>query len=285
MLVSLESGVHVGKIPPALVNRLEKLLHAYHVRPCMRGRPRPLGARFEVAGAVRRLAFAELPVSPHVVAALAAAGHATLGDIDEYEEREFSRYVSLGRSGLNELRELVRRANAGDFNLPPADRKTAPRELAHSLDRALMALTPVQQKFLSARIGGQGTAPQSTGQIARDVGISRSGADVTVRHALRNVVRSAGPRIPYLLAQVNERVRAHGADFDAEVFESWLSGESTKMGAAAYVCLIALLNRLIARAAAKSRRGILRSDVWCHICRQDLRRRSSKTLRCAKTSS
>jgi len=209
-------------------------------------------ACFAIPKSVRRLRFDELPITKRLANALRSNGLRTFGNLNGRAPFELLQYRACGWRTLVEIRQLIERAIAGEFDVERIDKSRAVAELVTLLERGLTKLAPRDRQFLLARIRGMTFA-----EIGRRHGLTRARVHQAVVNGLGALRKSWGPRIPRLLAMTktrcvsiansqNFRERA-GSGLTPALLEQWVRNASKgfRLSRDAHLRLIAALDKNI----------------------------------------
>jgi Sigma-70, region 4 len=209
-------------------------------------------ACFAIPKSVRRLRFDELPITKRLANVLRSNGLQTFGNLNGRAPFELLQYKACGWRTLVEIRQLIERAIAGEFDVARIDESRAVAELVTLLERGLTKLAPRDRQFLLARIRGMTFA-----EIGRRHGFTRARVHQAVVNGLGALKKSWGPRIPRLLAMTKTRCcsiansqnlrERRGSGLTPALLEQWVGNASKdfRLSREAQLRLIAALNKNI----------------------------------------
>lgn len=215
-----------------------------------------------VSPTARFLAVRELPLSSRLAAILERMEIRRLGELDRRAPRDFYQFRGFGKKTLRELQTLLAQANAGEFDHPAADERTAPLRLLRSLETGAKQLTISDRNVLKARLGADRRVPESSDEIAWRFSLTRSGVYLKVDRAVAQIRKHFGPRIPRLLEMIKERTRRARVPLTPELLANWVgSPRGLQLPLAAHVRLVSLLDPSIRclptfRSRARQRRTV-----------------------------
>jgi hypothetical protein len=136
---------------------------------------RPPEQTIEVSGAARGLRLKDLPVSARLEGVLKGLGIRRLGQLHGLSFRELRARPNIGPTTHAELKTLLRRAEAGEFELSKLELASiTPADLLRQIDEAVGALSESDRTLLARRFGATGRAPQTSRKIAQEDGVSRA---------------------------------------------------------------------------------------------------------------
>ena len=152
---------------------------------------RPPEQTIEVARTSHGLRLNDLPVSVRLEGVLKDLGISRLGQLDGLCSRELRARPNMGRTTQTELKTLLRRAEAGEFELSRQELASiTPADLPRQIDEVIGTLSESDRTLLARRFGATGRAPQTSRKIAKEDGVSRA----LVFYRLKRLVRWISPR-------------------------------------------------------------------------------------------
>jgi hypothetical protein len=164
---------------------------------------RPPEQTIEVSGAARDLRPEDLPVSVRLEGVLKGLGIKRLWQLDGLPFWKLRARPRMGRTTLAELRDLLRRAEAGEFKLSKLELASiTPADLLHQIDEVVGALPESDRTLLARRFGATGQAPQTSFQIAQEDGVSRAWVYYRLDHVVRWLGRQGSLKMRARLDQV-----------------------------------------------------------------------------------
>jgi hypothetical protein len=208
------------------------------------------GVGFAIPESISQLQFHELPITRRLANIVRSIGVRTLGDLKGRSPFELLQYKNCGRRTLREIQQLIEHAISGEFDasqirqLPDS---TAAAELLTLLEQGMAKLSPRENQFLLARIGGEDLPCLSFEEIGRRYALTRARVHQVVGNALDTLRKSWGPRIPRLLEMMKRRCLSMGCPLTPALLEQWIGGSSRsfRLSRKAQVRLIAALDKNI----------------------------------------
>src|SRR6266567_4827894 len=169
------------------------------------------------------------------------------GDLNGRSSFELLQYKSCGWRTLGEIQQLIERAISGEFDEAQVEESTAAAELLTLLEQGMAKLSPRENQFVLARIGGEDLPCLSFEEIGRRCGLTRARVHQVVGKALDTLRKSWGPRIPRLLEMMKRRCLSMGCPLTPALLEQWIgeSSRSFRLSRKAQVRLIAALDKNI----------------------------------------
>src|SRR6266542_2807294 len=205
------------------------------------------GAGFAIPESVCQLQFHELPITKRLANVVRSIGAKTLGDLKGRSAFELLQYKSCGWRTLGEIQQLIERAISGEFDEARIEDSTAAAELLSLLEQGMAKLSPRENQFLLARIGGEDLPCLTFEEIGRRYGLTRARVQQLVARALDTLRKTWGPRIPRLLEMMKRRCLSIVCPLTPALLEQWI-GESPRrfrLSTTAQVRLITALDENI----------------------------------------
>jgi Sigma-70, region 4 len=202
---------------------------------------------FAIPGSVCQLQFHELPMTTRLANVVRSIGAQTLGDLKGRSSFELLQYRSCGWRTLGEIQQLIERAISGEFDEAQIEESAAAAELLTLLEQGMAKLSPRENQFLLARIGGEGLPCLTFEEIGRRCALTRARVQQLVARALDNLRKTWGPRIPRLLEMMKRRCLSMVCPLTPALLDQWI-GESPRrfqLSTTAQVRLIAALDENI----------------------------------------
>ena len=202
---------------------------------------------FAIPESVCQLQFHELPVTTRLANVVRSIGAQTLGDLKGRSSFELLQYKSCGWRTLGEMQQLIKRAVSGEFDEAQIEESTAAAELLTLLEQGMARLSPRENQFLLARIGGEGLPCLTFEEIGRRCALTRARVQQLVARALDTLRKTWGPRIPRLLEMMKRRCLSTVCPLTPALLEQWIgeSPRSFRLSTTAQVRLIAALDENI----------------------------------------
>jgi Sigma-70, region 4 len=145
------------------------------------------GAGFATPESVCQLQFHELPITTRLANVVRSIGARTLGDLTGRSTFELLQYKACGWRTLGEIQHLIERAISGEFDESHTDDSTAVAELLTLLEQGMAKLSPRENQFLLARIGGEDLPCLSFAEIGRQSALTRARVQQVVARAVDNL--------------------------------------------------------------------------------------------------
>ncbi len=205
------------------------------------------GAGFAIPESICQLQFHELPITARLANIVRSIGARTLGDLKGRNPFELLQCKGCGGRTLSEIQQLIERAISGDFDEAQIEESTAAAELLTLLEQGMAKLSPRENEFLLARIGGEDLPCLSFAEIGRRYALTRQRVHQVVAKALDNLRKSRGPRIPRLLEMMKRLCLSMDCPLTPALLEQWIgeSSRSFRLSRKAQVRLIAALDKNI----------------------------------------
>jgi hypothetical protein len=215
------------------------------------------GAGFAIPESICQLQFHELPITGRLANIVQSIGARTLGDLKGRSPFELLQYKNCGKRTLREIQQLIERAICGEFDEAHIQDSTAATELLTLLEEGMAKLSPRENHFLLARIGGEDLPCLTFAEIGRRRALTRQRVHQVVAKALHTLRKSWGPRVPRLLEMVKRRCLSMGRPLTPAVLEHWIgkSSKSFRLPRKAQVRLIAALDKNIVCRLEKDERA------------------------------
>jgi len=208
------------------------------------------GAGFAIPESVCQLQFHELPITKRLANVVRLIGAQTVGDLKGRSAFELLQYKSCGWRTLGEIQQLIERAISGEFDEAQIEDSTAAAELLSLLEQGMAKLSPRENQFLLARIGGESRACGTCltfEEIGLRYGLTRARVQQLVARALDTLRKTWGPRIPRLLEMMKLRCLSMVCPLTPALLVQWI-GESPRrfrLSTTAHVRLITALDENI----------------------------------------
>jgi hypothetical protein len=202
---------------------------------------------FAIPESVCQLQFHELPMTTRLANVVCSIGAQTLGDLTGRSSFELLQYKACGWRTLGEIQHLIERAISGEFDDAQIEESAAAAELLTLLEQGMAKLSPRENQFLLARIGGEDLPCLSFAEIGRQSALTRARVQQLVVRALDSLRKIWGPRIPRLLELVKRRCLSTVCPLTPALLEHWISESprSFRLSTKAQVRLIAALDENI----------------------------------------
>jgi len=204
-------------------------------------------AGFAIPESVCQLQFHELPMTTRLANVVRSIGVQTLGDLKGRSSFELLQYKSCGWRTLGEIQQLIERAISGEFDEAQIEESTAAAELVTLLEQGIAKLSPRENQFLLARIGGEDLPCLTFEEIGRRCALTRARVQQLVARVLDTLRKTWGPRIPRLLEMIKRRCLSTVCPLTPALLEQWIgeSPRSFRLSTRAQVRLIAALDENI----------------------------------------
>jgi hypothetical protein len=205
------------------------------------------GDRFAIPESVCQLQFHELPTSKRLANVVLSSGAQTLGDLNGCSAFELLQYKSCGWRTIGEIQQLIERAISGEFDERQIEDSTAAAELLTLLEQGMAKLSPRENQFVLARIGGEDLPCLTFEEIGRRCALTRARVQHVVAKAFDTLRKTWGPRIPRLLEMMKRRCLSMVCPLTPALLDQWIgeSPRSFRLSTKAQVRLIATLDKNI----------------------------------------
>jgi len=200
---------------------------------------------FRIPREAHDLKPSELPLSVRLENVLRAMGIDRLGELQGVSVDQFWKERNCGKRTVEELRRLLERVAAGEFQPPRKDFTTADAgEMIKDLEGILDKLPlPRDRKIFLMRLG----AETEEAPILKDVGtkfkVTRERVRQIEHKSLTRVRREGGPRLAAQLRAVASFCRDRRATLTPALLSQWL-GKNANGRQFPLVFYVRLLNRL-----------------------------------------
>jgi hypothetical protein len=149
-----------------------------------------------VPPSARDLLLAELPLTVRLDAVLQKCGFETLGDVDGADVQKLLAMKNCGPGTIQKLKEVIRRAGAGEFSAPPKkDLLSNLRQMALAIDHSFARLSKRDQTIYQARLPGLKNWPRTLQDIATEYRMTRERVRQIVNEATKKIKRGGGPQL------------------------------------------------------------------------------------------
>jgi hypothetical protein len=199
---------------------------------------------FVVPESVCGLSLADLPISKRLAHLAEAMDVSRLGEFHQRTTADLMNRKNCGRRTVTEVRNLVSRAAAGDFDEVPCDESRVPSELLRLIGSAMEKLPPRDRDLLLQRLGDRDHPPQTLARLGKQWKSSGEKIRQTIEKTATKLRLTWGSRIPRLLDAVKNRCLSSVCPLTPELLAEWLGDDVTasKLIGPAQVRLIRLLS-------------------------------------------
>jgi hypothetical protein len=190
--------------------------------------------------------FSELLISTRLASILQAMKVEKLGDLDGRDFCDLLRVKNCGRKTLREFKDLLKRAEAGEFQTGVDDYSQSPlKDLIHLLDNRLAGLPLRKVEILSLRLGADDNRVWSLRAVASKLQLSVERIRQITNTTLRFLSRAGGPRQIEQLKKVSDKCHQLVCPLTPMLFNHWAAIYSIDhmFPAAFYVRLLGELNQ------------------------------------------
>jgi hypothetical protein len=169
---------------------------------CEIGNPQRVWNTIEIPARLRKLKLTELPLSPRLDRCLVRYGFRRLSDIDGIPFSNLRQRRRFGSICEDELRKVLQRAEAGEFDIDPENNLDAALErLVKCIDAGLARLRPrkraIYVDYLESPL-------ESSSSVGAKYGLTRSRIGQVIADVSTRLLRMGGPT---LLDALNKIVR------------------------------------------------------------------------------
>ena len=163
-----------------------------------------------VSEGVKGIRLHELPMSVRLANALQSRGCKTLGDVHGTNVTELLEVENCGRKTIAELRQVLSRAETGEFTADPSlTYSKALGTIIHTIDRGIARLSPRDREIVNERLFGNEGMPRMLEDVGSEFGMTRERVRQIVRGAFRNIMRSGGPVLACAIEVVADDCNSH----------------------------------------------------------------------------
>ena len=164
----------------------------------------------------RSLRLEELPMPTRLGNVLRARRYTTIGDLHGCDLRKLARDQNCGQKTILQLKQLLRRAEAGEFTpVPPlqveltTDCSPSSADALTSVIRfiavGMSSVSERDREIVRQRLFGDKGGPRTLEDVGEQFRMTRERVRQIVRDAFENVRRSGGPVVRALEAVANEQ--------------------------------------------------------------------------------
>ncbi len=147
-----------------------------------------------VSPSVREISLREIPLSVRLGGVLRSRSYESLGDLHGTDVYDLLKIEKCGRKSITELRQLLRRAEAGEFTaLPPVDFSEALVTIIRTIDAGVRKLSARDRKIMDERLFGNEGESRTLEDVGRDFGMTRERVRQIVKGAFEEIRRAGGP--------------------------------------------------------------------------------------------
>ena len=194
-----------------------------------------------VSTGVRSMLLEELPISVRLEKVLRARGYRTLGDLHGCDLRELLKTKNCGRKSIIQLKQLLRRAEAGEFM--PAASTSADDPLTSAIRLIDVGMSSVSERnceIVTQRLFGEKGESKTLEEVGEQFGMTRERVRQIVRDAFEKVRRSGGPVLARALEAVANQQNGAVVPITAPLLAARLSAisEASEWPALFYVYVI-----------------------------------------------
>jgi Sigma-70, region 4/Bacterial RNA polymerase, alpha chain C terminal domain len=173
-----------------LVRRLQGVADVPQVQDAARHDPNVLN----VNKSVRSLSLNELPMSKRLESVLSERGWHQLDDLHGVNTTELLKARNCGRKTISELKQLLARADAGEFTPVPSTSSSDPLTTVVRLTNAGMgSVIDRDREIVRQRLFGEKGGPRTLEDVGEQFGMTRERVRQIVKGAFERVRRSSGP--------------------------------------------------------------------------------------------
>jgi hypothetical protein len=190
---------------------------------------------------VRSLLLEELPMPTRLDNVLRARGYRTLGDLHGCDLRELSKTRDCGRKTILQLKQLLRRAEDGDFApVPPTSSDDALTSVIRSIDVGMGSVSERNREVVRQRLFGDKGGLRTLEEAGEQFRMTRERVRQIVRGAFEKVRRSGGPGLARALEAVADKQNAAVVPITGPLLAARLSAisEASEWPASFYLYVI-----------------------------------------------
>ena len=190
-----------------------------------------------VSAEARSLRLKELPMPNRLGNVLRARRYTTIGDLHGCDLRELARDQNCGRKTILQLKQLLRRAEAGEFTpVPPLQVELATdcspssddalTSVIRFIDVGMRSVSERNREIVRQRLFGDKGGPRILEDVGEQFRMTRERVRQIVRDAFENVRRSGGPVLARALEAVANEQNAAAVPITGPLLEPRLSAMS-----------------------------------------------------------
>jgi len=184
-----------------------------------------------IPAAAKAASFSELPISVRFRNVLEKQNLTRLGDLQGLYPNEFLNVRACGKKTQSELLGLVKRAAAGEFDVPARSAPgLSPAELLAALDRGLAQLPPFSAKAVQLRFGAKADRVVTLAEVGNRMNRTREFIRQVMDEAADIVRRSGGPKLSHALEKLVARCAPPSPPLTAELLGQWVKGNPSRFG-------------------------------------------------------
>jgi hypothetical protein len=196
---------------------------------------------------VSDLMLSELPISVRLEKVLQKCGCQSLGNLNGVDVNDLLSIKNCGRKCILELRELIRRAEAGEFSaIESNDLKSNILEVSNAIDRGFTRLSERDRKIYKARLFGNNGKPRTLEDVALEFKMTRERVRQIVKVAIRKIQRGGGQKLGRSLKAIAGECQKCVCPLTAQLFSHWLGDCSTLQNSPQfYVCVLDHMDQVV----------------------------------------
>jgi hypothetical protein len=188
----------------------------------------------------RDLKLSELPVSVRLEKILQKCGYQSLGNLNVVDVNDLLSIKNCGRKCILELRELIRRAGAGEFSaIENNDLISNLREVVNAIDRGFARLAGRDRKIYKARLFGNNGRPRTLEDVASEFKMTRERVRQIVKVAVQKIRRGGGPKLGRSLEAIAGECQKLVCPLTPQLFARWMGHSASLQNSPEfYVCVL-----------------------------------------------
>ena len=161
---------------------------------------------------------------------LEVCGYLQLGDLNLRDERELLKLKNCGRKTVRELRELLRRAAAGEFSPENSEDLTTCLHLViHAIDAGIVGAPLRNRKIFDQRLVGKDGYPRTLEDVGIDFHMTRERVRQIVKKMMEQIRQAGGPRLARALEIVARECEQRVCPLTPAVCRHWLGERVTNL--------------------------------------------------------
>ena len=173
--------------------------------------------------------LAQLPLTARLANVLERWECQRLSDLHGKTLAELWQRRNCGRHSLTELHQLLQQIAAGEYDqfMESAYDPDLGRFILR-LDERIESLPPRKREILISRLGGEGQAPVSLGELGQQRGLTRERIRQLEVVTMEHLRRSGGPAQASVLSQLAKRCEAGVCPLTSDLLAHWLGATVTE---------------------------------------------------------
>ncbi len=201
----------------------------------------------QISAAAKDVFIKEIPVSVRLAGVLGIRGVEKLGDLRGVNIVDLLETKNCGRKCILELRELLKRADAGEFTAPPTNNfSEAVCIIIRSIDAGINKLDLRDRKIVEERFLGDRGEPRTLEDVGQKWGLTRERVRQIVKSVCDKVRRTGGPLLARAIEALARDLQTRVIPLTAPFLQHEISGIPTDHTPPFYLCVLSYIAPTVA---------------------------------------